>query len=228
MLGAPRAVLFDVGNTLHHIDHGWIADCLAHHGERVTAEQVAVAEYRAKAAVDAAVRAAAPGTDATRQVPYVEVILEALGVAPAVRPALTDAVVAENRRAALWRVMHADTPAVLAALRARGLMLAAVSNADGRVPAALAASGIAGYFTAIIDSHVVGVEKPDPRIFQLALDACGVTAAEAVHVGDMYEIDVRGARNAGLTPVLMDPLGLYGEVDCPRIARLAELLDLLR
>ncbi|MGD9765681.1 MAG: HAD family hydrolase [Candidatus Binatia bacterium] len=228
MFESKRAVLFDVGNTLHHVDHAWIAALLAERGHSATAREVAVAEYRSKAALDALFRTGPAGTDAMRQVPYVEIILRALGVPDAAHAALTELITAENRRAALWRVMHDDTPEVLAALRARGLTLAAVSNADGRVAAALAASGIAGHFAAIIDSHEVGFEKPDPRIFHLALEACGVAAAEAIYVGDIYELDVRGARNAGMEAVLIDPLGLYGEVDCPRIARLAELLDLLR
>ena len=52
-------------------------------------------------------------------------------------------------------------------------------------------------------------------------------AAETLYVGDIYEIDVQGARGAGITPVLLDPLTLYGEVDCARIDRLARLLELL-
>jgi putative hydrolase of the HAD superfamily len=222
----PRAILFDLGNTLHHLDHAWIADCLTAHGHPVSARRVQEAEYRGKAAVDARFRAGGDaGTDSTRQVDYVGVILDALGVARARQAAIAAALQAENRRHSLWRVMHPDTPDVLAALRARGLRLAVVSNADGRVAGALAAGGIAAHFTAIIDSHVVGVEKPDPRIFHLALEACDVAAQEALLVGDIYEIDVRGARNAGVEAVLIDPLGLYGEVDCRRIAGLAELLD---
>jgi HAD superfamily hydrolase (TIGR01549 family) len=134
---------------------------------------------------------------------------------------------AENARDNLWRVMHDDTPAVLDELRRRGYILGVVSNADGRIAAALAECGLAPHFTTIIDSHVVGVEKPDARIFQLALDACGAQPAETMFVGDIYEIDVQGARNAGIAPLLIDPLNLYGNVDCDRIAKLAELLDRL-
>jgi putative hydrolase of the HAD superfamily len=223
-----RAILFDLGNTLHHLDHAWIADCLGTHGHPVSARQVQEAEYRAKAAIDARFRAGADaGTDSTRQGDYVAVMLDALGVAAERQAAIAAALRAENRRHSLWRVMHADTPDVLAALRARGLRLAVVSNADGRVAGALAAGGIEAHFTAIIDSHVVGVEKPDPRIFQLALDACGIAPHEALFVGDIYEIDVRGARNAGIEAVLIDPLALYGDVDCRRITHLGELLALV-
>ena len=223
-----RAVLFDLGNTLHHLDHAWIAECLCAHGHPATARQVQEAEYRGKAAVDARFRARTdPGSDSSRQVDYVSIIMHALGVAAERQPAIAEAVHAENRRSSLWRVMHDDTPEVLAALRARGLQLAVVSNADGRIAGALAASGLDRHFTAIIDSHVVGVEKPDPRIFRLALDACGVTPAEALFVGDIYEIDVRGARNVGMDAVLIDPLSMYGEVDCRRISRLSELLEVV-
>jgi putative hydrolase of the HAD superfamily len=224
-----RAVLFDLGNTLHHLDHAWIAACISATGHPTTARQVHEAEYLGKAAVDARFRARTdPGSDASRQTDYVGIILHALAVPVEQRPAITAALHEENRQRSLWRVMHDDTPAVLAALRARGLQLAVVSNADGRVAAALAASGLDRHFTAIVDSHVVGVEKPDPRIFRLALDACGVAASEALFVGDIYEIDVVGARNAGMDAVLIDPLARYGDVDCRRISRLAELLDLVR
>ena len=57
--------------------------------------------------------------------------------------------------------------------------------------------------------------------------ACRAASSQTIYVGDIYEIDVCGARNAGITPVLLDPLGHYGTADCPRIGTLAELLDLL-
>jgi len=223
-----RAVLFDLGNTLHHLDHAWIADCISAHGHPTSVRQVQEAEYLGKAAVDQRFRARAdPGNDSSRQTDYVGIILNALGVPADRQPAIAEAFHAENRRASVWRVMHDDTPDVLAALRARGLRLGVVSNADGRIAAALAATGLDRYLDAIIDSHVVGVEKPDPRIFHMALDQCGVAPAEALFVGDIYEIDVRGARNAGMEGILIDPLTLYGEVDCRRITHLGELLSLV-
>ena len=60
----------------------------------------------------------------------------------------------------------------------------------------------------VIDSGAVGVSKPDPRIFQIALDAIGIEAADAWYVGDMPAIDVVGARAAGLWPIVMDPFDL--------------------
>jgi len=220
-------VLFDVGNTLHHLDHEFIAEVITRHGRRVSGREVAQAEYTAKAAIDAQFRARREGTDASRQRSYYDAIMDRLGVAEGVRAAIERSLREENQRDSLWRVMHGDTPAVLSDLERRGYTLGVVSNADGRVPAALAASGLAPRFATIVDSHLVGVEKPDPRIFAIALEGCGARPDEAIYVGDIYEIDVQGARGAGLTPVLLDPLGGYGEVDCLRIDRLAQLLDLL-
>jgi putative hydrolase of the HAD superfamily len=220
-------ILFDVGNTLHHLDHAFIAAATARHSHPATAHEVAVAEYTAKAAIDAQFRTRRAGMDADRQVSYFATILDALQVRPPAAEAILRDLHAENARQSLWRVMDADTAPLIRELRQRGYTLAVVSNADGRIESSLAACGIAAQFAAIIDSHVVGVEKPDARIFEIALEACGTRSAEAVYVGDIYEIDVRGARNAGISPVLLDPLDRYGEVDCPRITALRQLLGLL-
>ncbi len=66
----------------------------------------------------------------------------------------------------------------------------------------------------VVDSGAVGVEKPDPAIFRIALERAGVSAAEAMHVGDLFPVDVVGARRAGLEPVLLDPLGRYADRGC--------------
>ena len=75
-----------------------------------------------------------------------------------------------------------------------------------------------------MDSHLEGVEKPDPEIFRRALERLRVEAQRAVYVGDIYSIDALGARAAGITPVIVDPTGTYRELDCPVIADLSELL----
>lgn len=96
-------------------------------------------------------------------------------------------------------------------LEESGTMLAVVSNATGRVEADLVAHGICAVggrrtdgvaaVTAVVDSHYVGVEKPDPEIFALALDALAVEAQRCIYVGDSVHFDVNGATAAGLHPV---------------------------
>jgi putative hydrolase of the HAD superfamily len=114
----------------------------------------------------------------------------------------------------LWTRVAPGAVALLRRLRARGLRVALVSNGDGTVAATLAAIGLcqvgpgAGVAVdAILDSATVGLEKPDPRLFALALERLGVAAENAVHVGDSVHADVAGARAAGLAAGLFTPYG---------------------
>ena len=74
-------------------------------------------------------------------------------------------------------------------------------------------------------SGVVGISKPNPDIFRFALADAGVNPTEAVHVGDIYEADVLGARRAGMKGVLIDRDGSQGGRDCPTISNLTEIYD---
>jgi putative hydrolase of the HAD superfamily len=143
----------------------------------------------------------------------------------AASPAPTRPGARENLTSNLWRVPFAQAAETLAGLRARGLRTAVVSNADGRVEALLRGAGLGPHLELVVDSHFEGVEKPDPEIFHRALSRLGVRAERAIYVGDIYAIDVLGARAAGLAPVLIDAVGAYPDVDCPRIESLSELLD---
>jgi len=226
-----RAVLFDAGNTLLHLDYAFIAGVLEAAGHVRSPLDIRVAEYAAKLALDrhlAAERRSPEGPVAAGPPPYFGVVLHDLGIPPADIPPLLASLRAHNEADCLWRVLEPDTPAVLEELRERGFLLGVVSNADGRIEADVARRGLGGHFATIIDSHVVGVEKPARAIFELALARLDVAPGGAVYVGDVVGVDVCGARGAGLTAVLLDPLGRYpGTVDCPRIRGLAELLDLL-
>ncbi len=233
-----RAVLFDAGNTLVHLDYAFIARVLVEAGYPRTPLAIRQAEYAAKAVLD---REFAPARTppetvegllwpdaATERPAYFATVLRRLDVLSGDIPPLLATLQAHNRAECLWRVIEPDTPDVLQVLRARGFALAVVSNADGRIEHDLGRRGLGVYFATVVDSHVVGVEKPARAIFDLALARLAVPAAAAVYVGDVFGIDVCGARGAGLAPVLLDPLGCYpGPVDCPRIRGLPELLDLL-
>jgi len=134
----------------------------------------------------------------------------------------------------LWAEPLPGAAEGLAAIAATGATIVVVSNADGTVADLLTSTGLLQVgpgpgieVRGIIDSGAVGVAKPDPRIFALALDVAGTTADRAIHVGDAYQYDVRGARAAGIRPVLVDPLGLRLDVDCDRVASLVEVAELL-
>jgi putative hydrolase of the HAD superfamily len=89
----------------------------------------------------------------------------------------------------------------------------------------LEAAGLAERFDVIVDSHLVGLSKPDPAIFRHALGLLGVEPEEAVFVGDSYAHDALAALAAGMRAVLIDPLDMYPEAVVPRIRRLGELLQ---
>ncbi|MGH9395340.1 MAG: HAD family hydrolase, partial [Terriglobia bacterium] len=122
-----------------------------------------------------------------------------------------------------WSHVYSGTVEYLRALRGRGYFLGVVSNALGQIEAQLQRVGLAACFEFILDSHIVGVEKPHPEIFQLALARCGFSPSEALFVGDLYSTDIGGAQNAGLNGVLIDRVGAYPEARVARIVSLPEL-----
>ena len=125
---------------------------------------------------------------------------------------------AEHRRFNLWRKVPDGLIAALAELRARGVPVAVVSNSEGQLQTLFDNLGIGDAFDLVIDSHLVGVEKPDPRIFAPVLARFGVAAADALHLGDTFATDVVGARAAGLRVALIDPFAHY-DGQYPDVAR---------
>lgn len=117
----------------------------------------------------------------------------------------------------LWRRPLAGAAEALTALVERGVPIGVVSNAGGQVEGDLAALGICGLDTpgaarvvCVVDSHLVGVRKPDPAIFSTALKALGLPASPRIgYVGDTVFYDVRASAAAGLTPLLHDPYGIH-------------------
>jgi len=161
---------------------------------------------------------------------FMAMIFEETGIPTATTPParVLDEIHAHHRVENLWGLPHPAARQVLAELKAAGFRLAVVSNAGGDVADLLARLDLAASLDAILDSGIVGVEKPDPRIFHLAAAALGVSAAECLHVGDLYSVDVVGARAAGAEPVLIDPAGLWPQEDCVKVPDLAALPALVR
>jgi len=213
-----RAIFFDAGNTLIHMDYAAITTALAGEGIQTSATHVQRAEWRARVRLDASFSHAVSTESIDTGDRYLRFVLDELGVRDrAVVAALSAWRRAYNVPVGLWTEGEIEAEAALMLARARGLRTACISNSNGTVAAILDGLGLARHLDFIIDSSQVGVEKPDPRIFHLALERAGLAATEAVYVGDLYSIDVVGARAAGLSAILMDPGACWGSRDCPAV-----------
>jgi HAD superfamily hydrolase (TIGR01549 family) len=218
-----EVLLLDVGGVLVRPNFERLAGALQAHGVFADPDAMAAAEPRVKKALD---RPPSPGlsTDAERGWHYFNLVLGQARVPPS---AATDAALAEVKawhdQHCLWEDVIDGVRPSLRRLRAAGLRLAAVSNSNGTLQRLFDRLGFTASFEVILDSQVLGIEKPDPRIFRLALEKLGADASAALHVGDLYHVDVVGARGAGVRPVLVDEAGLYPDADCPRVQSLAEL-----
>lgn len=154
---------------------------------------------------------------------------------PSLSPIELDELVAElgpilrpdGRASALWRMVMPGVPQALERMQQRGLTLVVVSNSDGTCATSLEEAGLLRYLNFVIDSAEVGVEKPDPRIFEIALARCGANPRRTLHIGDLYHADVTGARGAGLHALLLDPYGDWPPMDCERATDLSAVADKL-
>jgi putative hydrolase of the HAD superfamily len=183
-----EAVFLDVGGVFTLPAVAETGRFLAAHGADGSLETIERCHYHGMVAYDAA-----RGVGSGFAAPYLSGFLAAAGLDPALAGEFDTAI-----RGAGWGPAIRASLEALPALAATGVRLAIVSNSDGTVEARMGSAGVAQVgpgrgvaMLAIIDSGAVGVEKPDPRIFELALNACGVTADRAVHVGDSrYAWDV--------------------------------------
>ena len=216
-------ILFDAGNTLAFLHLGRVREALAGAGHAVDEAALGPAEAAARAVMYRRAGCDPALSDRGRWDVYVHEILQAVAVPEGAWATAQAAIEAAHRRENLWRRVPSGTAETLERLARRGFRLGVVSNADGRVRGLLEELGLARHFETIVDSHEVGVEKPDPRIFDVARAHFGVAADACIYVGDFPQVDVVGARRAGMTPVLLDPLGLGTEHACAVIAEIGEL-----
>jgi HAD superfamily hydrolase (TIGR01509 family) len=222
-----ETVFLDAGGVLAIPNWERVAAFLRAEGIEVDPHTFQAADHLAKFQFDVGGYIQA-STDGERWHRYFELLFAQAGIQPDSRiDAAIEAMRAYHDAHNLWETVPDDVRPALVRLRKLGLCLAVVSNANGTVADAFERTGLSEYVDMIIDSHYEGVEKPDPRLFQIALDRAGGQAGTTIHIGDLFHVDVVGARAAGIRAVLLDPAGLYKEYDCERVASLAEFVDRL-
>lgn len=220
-----ETLFLDAGGVLVHPNWNRVAETLARHGVTVSADALWQAEPYAKRVIDEGAGIART-SDEQRAWLYMDLVLERAGVrqSPAVDAAVAE-LAAYHAAHNLWEFVPGDVVPALDRLRALVPKLVVVSNANGVLHRMLDRVGLSRYFDVICDSCVEGIEKPDPRYFHIALDRSGSRAETTTHVGDLYHVDVVGARRAGLGAILLDAAGLYEDADCPRVRTLAQLTN---
>lgn len=229
-----KAVFFDIGGTLIGPNLRLLGAWLRAAGVACTDERVAEVDPWARRAHGER-RHTVLGTPRLQGL-YVEEIIRRVDAATASDADRLDRTVAQVLAIAkaagypvvpVWNDVLPGVPEGLAQLRARGLRLVAVSNSDGSAEAVLVAAGLRESFEAVIDSHLVGYSKPDPRLFDAARALLGVERDHVAHIGDLYEADVVGAQAAGIAAILIDPCGFWPEAPCPRVDSCAAAIALL-
>jgi putative hydrolase of the HAD superfamily len=228
----PVAVLLDAGGVFVLPDPVRILGAFTLAECSVPRDVLADAHYRAAARFGIHLDVEVCWNEAWTE--YLQTYVEECGVPPDRRDEAHLHLDSEFADAALWVDPVPGCLEGLQALAECGVRLGIISNADGMMGSRLAqlelcqvGPGVGVEIECVVDSGNVGVMKPDPRIFQAAIDLLGLEADQVWYVGDMPAIDVVGARRAGIRPYLMDPLSLHLDAAYERISSLAALAELI-
>lgn len=127
----------------------------------------------------------------------------------------------------IWATTQPWVGEALQELKNLDYQMAVISNSDGRVDAIMQDLELREYFEIVIDSFVVGVEKPEKKIFEIALEKLSVDPQKAIFIGDIYFIDIWGANQAGLGAIHLDRMNLYADWNGVHIPSVKELPGLL-
>jgi putative hydrolase of the HAD superfamily len=206
----PTAILFDAGGVILYPDPDLILPPLNDAGHFPTLDQLIRAHYYAMTATE-------NDSDRDWWSGYLRQYLIGAGI-PENSATDLSASMASSIYGFAWTYANPVARDTLAALKQRGIPIGIVSNADGNVQNALCRLGVCHVpgtadnecvpVGTVIDSTVVGVAKPNPEIFGFALKDMRLKSGDGIlYVGDTLRYDVRGAQNAGLTPVHLDPFG---------------------
>ncbi len=236
-LSQLEALFLDAGNTVLLMNYSIVAELTGAHDLPLEAQVLARSEPKARIALSRFLAGGQSTESLDTLKVYVTSILEhtrlrvSLGLSEQDFAARQDKLVNTLRGpktwGRIWSDMSPGLPQALQTLKNAGLKLAIVSNADGTVDQKIEAQGLLDLFDAVIDSGAVGVEKPDPRIFALALEKVGARAEKTLHVGDLPCIDAEGAKAAGVHAMVVDPFDDWEGLDCPTCHDIPELARLI-
>jgi len=219
----PQALLLDAGNTVVFVDHEAIATVLTELGHEVDVSTLRRSQRAANQQYARTLQDGAGHEDGWRR--HMHAWLATAGVPQGAIAAAVTRLRAVHDDFNLWRKVPPGLVATLARLRAAGLAMGVVSNSEGQLDELFARVGLDRSFDLVVDSALEGVRKPDPEIFWRACRRLGVPPERSLYAGDIPEVDVVGARAAGLEAALIDPLDVYPDYrDAPRYAAVVDLV----
>jgi FMN phosphatase YigB (HAD superfamily) len=209
-----RLLSLDAGNTVIFMDHARIARIVGEEGSEVSAETLIRCEGEAKRLLDDGYGErprwefeGQPGGLGWGKM--IGTMLVQSGIDRARVPSLLARLWKSHMELNLWCLVPAGLGPALDSVRAVEVKVVLVSNSEGTHEAFFARLGIGKHFDLLVDSGKVGVEKPDPGIWQIALAAYPTPADRVLHLGDTYATDIAGAKALGFRAGLIDPFGHY-------------------
>jgi putative hydrolase of the HAD superfamily len=231
LVAGVELLSLDAGNTIIFLDHGKLSSLLAEHGIEASVASLVEQEGFAKRAIEddtlttvAWAHEHAPGARGWGR--YIGTIAARAGAPVARLPALLEAFWASHCEKNLYHVVPDGLAAAVDELRAHGVPVVVVSNSEGGLATLFDQLGITRHFDLLLDSAKLGVEKPEPGIWQFALRAYPASAPDKVlHLGDTFATDIVGAQRLGFRAALIDPYSHYEgrHAAIPRVTSVAEV-----
>jgi HAD superfamily hydrolase (TIGR01549 family) len=230
-----ETIFLDAGNTLVSMDFSWFAEELKRFDIICTENELCRAEAAARPLVSSEMKRLKSTENQQTSIFYMQSILKGITATAGMEGKTRDEIVefmlttisSSGKTQRLWTYILPGVCDALEILKKKGYQLGVVSNSNGTVEEILFKLELRQYFEHVFDSHLVGLEKPDPLFFRHALKTENASPDTSLHIGDLYHVDVQGAWSADMYAILLDPFGDWDGYDCPRFPDLISFAKMM-
>lgn len=224
-MGNQPYLLFDAGGTIVFPDQDFLIREAHKWGIKLTHDQLYEGYYRLIYCLDSQARSCKkhklppPWPDG-----YAHDLFETLGILDQDTEIVADAFWDHHlNKENLWAFTFEWVRETLSLLHRQGYRMSVLSNSDGRTDNVMCRTGLRPYFEQIFDSVELGIEKPNPKIFEKILNELELQPKDVLYIGDIYYIDILGANQAGLGAIHIDPFDLYKDLPGIHVKDISEL-----
>ena len=222
-----NVVFFDAGNTILFINFKVIKKILEENGIKTSLTDLKESELKWRTSLEENIEEFQHLKDKEILPFYFSLILKSMNLDKETEEHVVSEIIKRHKKKMLWSIFPSSVYKVIKELRKRDYLVGIISNSDGRLVNQLKSMKIWELFDTVVDSREVGVEKPDPEIFKIALNRLNAQPEEAIYIGDIYSIDIKPAQRIGMKAILFDPGDFFGHLHCPRIKRIKDVFDFL-